>query len=186
MEPAEFFAPQQAWPSGERHVVGKAEGAILDLGAGAGRHSLYLQGLGHEVSAVDSSPGAVAVCRSRGIRDVRLADLRRLAGRRRWDTLLMMCGNLGLAGDREPTRRLLTRLAAMTTPGGLLIGDSVDPLSDDPQVRLRLHYGPLTSPWWQQINIPPSEIEGLLDDTGWRLEDRIGDVEGYAVVLRRH
>lgn len=185
MQPAGFFAPQPTWPSWEQHVVGYAEGAILDLGAGAGRHSLYLQDLGHEVSAMDSSPGAVAVCRSRGIRDVRLADLRRLGGRRRWDTLLLMCGNLGLAGDRTPTRRLLTRLAAMTTPGGLLIGDSVDPVSDDPHVRLRLHYGALASPWWDQINIPPSEIEVLVEGTGWRLEERVGDDDGYAVVLRR-
>ncbi|HVF07771.1 MAG TPA: methyltransferase domain-containing protein [Actinomycetota bacterium] len=165
--------------------MGKAAGAVVDLGAGAGRHSLSLQDLGHEVAAVDSSPGAVAVCRSRGIRDVRLADLRRLGTGRRWETVLLMCGNLGLAGDREPTRRLLTRLAAMTTTGGLLIGDSVDPVSDDPHVRLRLHYGALTSPWWDQINIPPSEMEPLVEGTGWRLEERVGGEDGYAVVLRR-
>ncbi len=185
LQPADFFAPQQAWPSWEQHVVGRAEGAILDLGAGAGRHSLCLQDLGHEVSAVDSSPGAVAVCRSRGIRDVRLADLRRLAGEERWDTLLLMCGNLGLAGDRGSTRRLLTRLAAVTTPGGMLIGDSVDPGSDDPHVRLRLHYGALATPWWYQINIPPSEIEAFVEGAGWRLEEQVGDEEGYGVVLRR-
>ena len=53
----------------------------------------------------------------------------------------------------------------MTPVGGLLIGDSVDPTSDDPDdlayesrneeagfqrghVRLRLHYGDLVTPWW--------------------------------------
>ena len=44
----------------------------------------------------------------------------------------MMCGYLGLAGDWEPTRVLFKRLAQMTSAGGLLIGDSVDPTSDDP------------------------------------------------------
>ena len=120
-----------------------------------------------------------------GIRDVRLADLRRLGSGRRWDTVLLMCGNLGLAGARGSTRQLLTRLAATTTTGGLLIGDSVDPEDDDPHVRLRLRYGARTSPWWEQINIPPSEIEALVEGTGWRLEEQVGDGDGYAVVLRR-
>ena len=113
-----------------------------------------------------------------------------------------MCGNLGLAGDWDPTRRLLTRLANMTVSGGLLIGDSVDPTSDDPldleyeernrragfhvgHVRLRLRYRDLMTPWWEQINIPPAEVETLVDGTGWKLEERLSEDEGYAVVLRR-
>lgn len=90
----------------------------------------------------------------------------------------------------------------MTLSGGLLIGDSVDPTSDDPRdleyeernrrdgyhvghVRLRLRYTDLVTPWWEQINIPPAEIETLVDGTGWSLEERLLDDEGYAVVLRR-
>jgi SAM-dependent methyltransferase len=66
---------------------------VLDLGAGAGRHSLHLQSLGHRVTAVDTSPGAVEVCRARGIGDVLLADLTKLVDKRTWDTILLMCGN---------------------------------------------------------------------------------------------
>jgi hypothetical protein len=32
----------------------------------------------------------------------------------------------------EPTRALLRRLAQRTSTGGVLIGDSIDPASDDP------------------------------------------------------
>jgi SAM-dependent methyltransferase len=200
MQPEEFFLPHEAWPWLERHAVGLATGAVLDLGAGAGRHSLHLQDLGHEVTAVDSSPGAVAVCRSRGIRDVRLADLTTLRDGQRWETVLLMCGNLGLAGEWEPTRRLLRQLGAMTVAGGLLIGDSVDP--DDPEdldyqernrrtglqlgrVRLRLRYGDLLTPWWELLNLPPADIEGLVDGTGWRLEEHLMEGADHVVVLRR-
>jgi SAM-dependent methyltransferase len=200
LQPEEFFLRQEDWPPWEQRALGLASGAVLDLGAGAGRHSLHLQNLGHEVTAVDSSPGAVEVCRARGIRDVRLADLTTLHGDQRWETVLLMCGNLGLAGDWEPTRRLLEQLGAMTVPGGLLIGDSVDP--DDPddleypernrragfhrgRVRLRLHYGDLVSPWWDLLNIPPAEMEALVDGTGWRLEEHVEEGDDHLVVLRR-
>jgi SAM-dependent methyltransferase len=201
LQPNEFFQPHDAWPRWEQRAIGHAQGAVLDLGAGAGRHSLHLQNLGHRVTAVDNSPGAVEVCRSRGIGDVRMADLTKLVANGTWDTILLMCGNLGLAGDWEPTRRLLTRLRKRTSRGGILIGDSVDPTSDDPldlayeernrsegfhrgHVRLRLHYGDLVTPWWDQINFPPADIRGLLEGTGWRLDERLGGADGYAVVLR--
>ena len=196
------FSSFGEWGNWEQRLVGSAKGAVLDLGAGAGRHSLYLQNRGHEVTAVDVSPGAVAVCLARGILDVRSADLRCQSIDGMWDTILLMCGNLGLAGDWEPTRDLLGRLARMTPVGGLLIGDSVDPTSDDPDdlayesrneeagfhrghVRLRLHYGDLVTPWWDQINFPPGEIEELVEGTGWSLIETLGDAEGYGVALRR-
>lgn len=59
VQPAAFFLPRQAWPPWEQHVLGSAAGTVLDLGAGAGRRWLHLQGLGHEVTAVDASSGAL-------------------------------------------------------------------------------------------------------------------------------
>ena len=202
LQPTDFFAPHDEWTFWEQAAIARASGAVLDLGAGAGRHSLHLQHKGHEVTAVDASPGAVEVCRARGIADARLGDLNEMPPDGRWDTILLMCGNLGLGGDWEPTRSLLTRLGQLTTRGGLLIGDSVDPTSDDPaslayeernreagfhrgHVRLRLHYGDLVTPWWRQINFPPTDIGELVEGTGWTVEDQMGDAEGYAVVLRR-
>jgi SAM-dependent methyltransferase len=200
MQPEEFFLPHDAWPWWEQHALGLAAGSVLDLGAGAGRHSVHFQDLGHEVTAVDSSPGAVAVCRARGVRDVRLADLTTLRAGRRWETLLLMCGNLGLAGEWEPTRRLLKQLGAMTVAGGLLIGDSVDPADPEDldyqernrraglqlgRVRLRLRYGDLLTPWWELLNLPPADIEGLVDETGWRLEEHLMEGADHLVVLRR-
>lgn len=202
LQPEEFFLPYEGWTSWEQQLIGMASGSVLDLGAGAGRHCVHLQDVGHEVTAVDASPGAVEVCRARGIRDVRQADLRELTADRTWDTVLLMCGNLGLGGDWEPTRDLLRRLARMTSADGLLIGDSVDPTSDDPDdiayedrneeigfhrwhVRLRLHYRDLVTPWWDQINLPPTVIEELVEGTGWSMIERLGDDEGYGVVLRR-
>jgi SAM-dependent methyltransferase len=201
LQPADFFLPVDAGPRWERDALDAATGAILDLGAGAGRHAVHFRSMGHPVTAVDVSPGAVAVCRTRGVADVRELDLRDPPDGS-WDTVLLMGGNLGLAGDWQPTRNLLGRLASMVPVGGVLIGDSVDPTSDDPEylayearndaagfhrghVRLRLRYGDLVGAWWDQLNIAPSDLDHLVDRTGWTLEGRFDDPEGYSVVLRR-
>jgi hypothetical protein len=113
-----------------------------------------------------------------------------------------MGGNLGLAGDWEPTRRLLLALAGNTNLGGCLIGDTVDPTSEEAadlayeernrrdgfhrgHVRLRLHYGSVATPWWDLLNVPSSDLESLIEGTPWALEESVGDDDGYAVVLRR-
>ena len=84
----------------------------------------------------------------------------------------------------------------------MLIGDSVDPTSDAPadlayqdrnrmagshrgHIRLRLRYRDLVTPWWDRLNVPLHDLERLIDETGWVLEDRLGNADGYAVVLRR-
>lgn len=97
LSPGWFFAPQSEWADAEKRVLGLVgAGPILDLGCGGGRHSLHFQHLGFDVTAVDLSPGAVRVCRERGVRDVRLLDLRTPPSDKRWRAILLMCGNLGL------------------------------------------------------------------------------------------
>jgi hypothetical protein len=88
----------------------------------------------------------------------------------------------------------------MTVAGGLLIGDSVDPADPEDldyqernrraglqlgRVRLRLRYGDLLTPWWELLNLPPADIEGLVDETGWRLEEHLMEGADHLVVLRR-
>jgi SAM-dependent methyltransferase len=204
MPAAAFFLDEASWSPEERAVLGHASsGPVLDLGAGAGRHALHLQALGHDVTAVDVSPGAVEVCRERGVRDVRRADLSDPPTDRRWMTVLLMCGNLGLAGGWDETRELLRRLAAASGPGAVLIADTVDPtLMDDDhtvahtrrntarglpvgQVRLRLRYGPATTPWFDLLNVPVADVRPLVDGTGWELETHlVAEVDHY-LVLRR-
>jgi SAM-dependent methyltransferase len=203
LQPAEFFAPPDAWPEWERRAVAAVSGPVLDLGAGAGRHSLFLQEAGHEVTAVDYSPGAVEVCRARGVLDVRLADLTDPPEDRRWGAVLLMCGNLGLAGNWQATRSLLARLARGSRSDAIVVTDTVDPTVDNDAddlayfernvrigrdlglVRLRLRYGELATPWWDLLLVPRLDVDRLVRGTGWAVRERIDDGADYLLTLAR-
>jgi SAM-dependent methyltransferase len=67
MHPEWFFRGVERWEWWDQQLLPLiGQGPVLDLGAGAGRASLYLQERGLAVTAVDASPGAVEVCRRRG------------------------------------------------------------------------------------------------------------------------
>jgi hypothetical protein len=57
------------------------------------RCSICVAGL--KVTAVDGSPGAIEVCRRRGVADVRLGEVKDPPGDRRWPGVLL-CSNFGL------------------------------------------------------------------------------------------
>jgi SAM-dependent methyltransferase len=200
-----FFLDAADWSPEERQVLGYAPTGdpVLDLGAGAGRHALWFQSRGHEVTALDASPGAVEVCRARGVADARLGDLTDPPGDRPWATVLLMGGNLGLAGGWDETRALLTHLAAICAPGAVVIADTVDPtaLSDEHslahvarnldagrppgQIRLRLQYGDRATPWWDQLNVPVADVARLVAGTGWTVASHVVATVDHYVVLRQ-
>jgi SAM-dependent methyltransferase len=197
-----FFSESESWPRLETLLLEHARGRrVLDLGAGAGRHSLYLQERGHSVDAVDNSAGAVEVCRRRGVRHVVLADVTH-PPKGPYDTVLMMCGNLGLAGDVQRTRKLLRTLHERTSSEARLLADSVDPLFDtdssdtyfaaeqgsdraDGLVTIRIRYGSLTTRWFNLLCPPRHRLSTVVDGTGWAIQERYDDDETYGVVLRR-
>ena len=59
---ANYFAGFKNWPKIQKRAIKFASGRVLDIGAGAGRVSLYLQKRGFDVTAIDNSPLAIKVC----------------------------------------------------------------------------------------------------------------------------
>jgi RimJ/RimL family protein N-acetyltransferase len=187
MHPAWFFRDHDEWDPWERDlfdVVRHHGGPVLDLGAGAGRAARWLQAEGLEVTAVDASPGAVAVCRARGVADARLGDVLDPPSDRRWRAFLLSCGNLGLGGSFDGTRRLLARLAAIAAPDAVLVGDTVD-TGEPADLSLRIRYGETATPWWRQRNLRVAEIPAVVEGTGWTLDRHVLALPDHAVLLRR-
>ena len=67
-DPGQYLSPHRKWPVADREAIKQARGRVLDIGCGAGRHALHLQDKGLDVTAIDRSPGAVKVCKLRGVK----------------------------------------------------------------------------------------------------------------------
>ena len=61
-DPKLYFSDYTDWAPFEQKAMEFAKGRVLDIGCGAGRHSLYLQKKGFDVLGIDSSPLAVEIC----------------------------------------------------------------------------------------------------------------------------
>jgi glycosyltransferase A (GT-A) superfamily protein (DUF2064 family)/SAM-dependent methyltransferase len=112
-------------------VVSRCRGPVLDLGCGPGRMVQALAEAGIPALGVDMSAVAVWGTRSRGALAIqaRLAD--RLPAEGRWETVLLMDGNIGIDGN---VGALLERCRSLLLPGGTIIVE-IDPRPDWHQTR---------------------------------------------------
>jgi len=182
-----YFAEYRDWPSLERKAMRYTRGRVLDIGCGAGRHSLYLQQKGLDVVGIDNSPLAIEVCKLRGLRDVRPVPITRIGPQLGvFDTVLMLGNNFGLFGNPDRAKRLLRRLRGITSRRGRIIAQSVDPYrTDNPdhleyhernrqrgraagQIKLRIRYRKYTTPWWGLLLVSKEEMADIIGGTGWR------------------
>ena len=121
---ATLFRTLDDMPTIERKALELANGSILDVGGGAGCHSLALQEMGKSVTAIDISPLCVATMRERGVVDVREQDFFTMEGR--FDTILMLMNGIGIVGSLSHLPAFFMQLDALLAPGGQVLCDSSD------------------------------------------------------------
>lgn len=120
-----FFRTESEMNEAELEAMNRCKGRVLDVGAGAGCHSLILQQRGMEVLALERSALSCEVLRTRGLREVGEADVMHLSGQQ-FDTILLLMNGFGIAGNEDGLVSLLSHLKTLLAPGGRIIGDSTD------------------------------------------------------------
>ncbi len=120
-----LFRNYDQMPVLEQIALGLSKGKVLDVGCGAGSHSFFLQNKGLEVTALDISPGAINVCRQRGIQNAVLGDIRSFAGSK-FDTILLLMHGIGMAETLANLEPFLLKLRSLLNPGGQILLDSSD------------------------------------------------------------
>lgn len=126
-----FFRDFSDMPALEQTALSHCQGHVLDVGAGAGSHALYLQAQGHPVTTLDLSPGAVKVQQDRGIKqamcaDIHSPDTHKALANTQFDTLLLLMNGIGLAGTLAGLTQLLEKAKSWLTPTGIILLDSSD------------------------------------------------------------
>ena len=121
---ATLFRDVDEMPAIEREALRLTRGATLDVGAGAGCHSLPLQARGIDVTAIDISPLAVETMRQRGVRRATEQDFYDTRGK--YDTILMLMNGIGIVGTLAEMPRFFSQLDRILAPGGQVLCDSSD------------------------------------------------------------
>ena len=127
MSVAYLFRNFSGMPKLEQQALLLSKGKILDVGCGAGSHSLYLQKEKNlEVTAIDISNNAVEACQLRGITDVFKIDLLEFNSVDKFDTILLLMNGTGIFGKLENVSKYLQKLKSLLAENGQILIDSSD------------------------------------------------------------
>lgn len=126
MEVSYLFRSFKDMPILEQKALLLAKGKILDVGCGAGSHSLYLQEKGLEVTAIDISENAIKACKLRGLKNARVQNILDLDVQEKYDTILLLMNGTGIFGTLANTSKYLQKLKSVLSPNGQILIDSSD------------------------------------------------------------
>lgn len=111
----------------EQKALQLAKGSVLDVGCGAGSHTLALQNERKlDVTAIDISENAVKACQLRGIENVKVANILDLDVENKFDTILLLMNGTGIFGTLNETAKYLQKLKSLLNQGGQILIDSSD------------------------------------------------------------
>jgi precorrin-6B methylase 2 len=125
IDPAHFFRKKEELPALEKTAIELCRGKVLDVGAGAGCHTLILQDMGIAVTAIEKSELASMVMEKRGVASLVTDSIFNFKGQE-FDTILMLMNGAGLAGTLDGLKSLFTHLKTLIHSDGQILMDSTD------------------------------------------------------------
>ena len=121
-----LFRSYNEMPKIEQKALQLATGKILDVGCGAGSHSLSLQNDRNlEVTSIDLSENAIETCKLRGVKNVKVQDILDFEGEK-FDTIILLMNGVGIFGKLENCNKYLSKLKSLLNEGGQILLDSSD------------------------------------------------------------
>lgn len=206
VDPAQtYFSECENWGLHQRKAMEFVRGRVLDVGCGAGRHSLYLQKLGFDVIGIDVSPLAVKVCRLRGLKKAKVMAIESVNFKpRSFDSVVMLGNNFSLFGSFKKARRLLRKFRSITSDDALIIAETRDPYkTDNPsylkyyefnvkrgrmsgQLRGRIRFEGYISKWFDWLMVSKKEMVEILNGTGWKVKEFIESEDAqYTAIIKK-
>ena len=174
-----FFREEMDFSVIENLALIECKGKVLDLGAGAGAHSLVLQNRRFDVTALENSAGCIQVLQQSGVNKCIKADFS--AHHAKYDTVLAMMNGIGLAGTLEKVPNFLTKCMSLLHENGQLLIDSSDisylyeegvkqPSGYYGEVRYQYEYKGAKGQWFDWIYVDQEKLTEIVKDLGLSLE----------------
>lgn len=120
-----LFRSYRQMPVLEKKALSLCKGTVLDVGACAGCHSIYLQEKGLDVTSLEISRLCCEVLKSRNLKKILQQDIFQLNGDK-FDTILLLMNGTGIAGTLAGLDVLLHHLGTLLNPQGQILIDSSD------------------------------------------------------------
>ena len=196
-----YFSGYDDFPGYEKKILKYADGKILDIGCGAGRHSLFLQKKGCSVVGMDFSKLAIKVSKIRGLKNCVLASAFSLPFKKNsFDSVLLMGNNFGICGNNS--ENFLRKVYDVTSENGKIIAVSTNPEDTKKQehlkyhelnrksnkpvglVNIRIEYKNTIGNWFELLLLGVNELKVLCEKTGWKIKQIVKGENGvYSMML---
>ena len=200
LSPAYFFRTFEQMPLQEKEALKRCKGKVLDIGAGAGAHSIWLKENGLAVVSLDISPLSCETMRQRGLTEVICGDIYSLEGLK-FDTILLLMNGAGVAQTIAGLPVLLNHLKQLLNTGGRILADSSDLLylfTDENgetwidiasdtyygEMEYQLSYKKVKGKKFPWLFVDPDTLTDYAEKSGYRVINRItGEHFDYLVEL---
>jgi len=156
-------------------VLSRAQGPVLDIGCGPGRHVRALSERGIVTLGIDLTPQLVATAQAAGLDVLHRSVFGPVPAAGRWRCALLLDGNVGIGGDPVA---LLRRIGQLITPDGQVLvetaGTDTSPVTVTAHIDLDGHRGPSFA--WQTIGMTTLALAApaadMIVSETWADEDR--------------
>lgn len=174
-----YFRKEEDMPELELTALELCSGKVLDVGAGAGSHALYLQHRNVDVTVLEISPLASAVMKHRGVKKIINDDVFNYHNSQ-YDTLLLLMNGIGLASSIEGLHKFLKHAKTLLLPGGQLIFDSSDvaylykknKFPNDKyygEIDFRYEYKRQKTQWFTWLYVDRNMLTKIANEEGWTM-----------------
>ncbi len=191
-----YFRNESEMPDAEIYALDLCRGRVLEVGAGAGNHSIALQDRGLEVFPIDINPDAVDIMQKRGLSTARCLDFFSLE-HEQYDSILLLMNGIGFIGTLDRLGAFLKQSHKLLKPGGIVLFDSADIASDRKaeinylngkypgEVKFHFEYKSKSGLPFKWLFLDPETLRQKALNTGWQLQIAYQNREAAYLALLR-
>ncbi|MBM3230428.1 class I SAM-dependent methyltransferase [Candidatus Pacearchaeota archaeon] len=179
-----YFDKNKPFTRLERKILSLSKGRILDLGCGIGSFIPELAKRG-KVQGIDISPTMIRICKNRGFKEVEVADIFKFKSQNKFDTIVLLDENMGLAGTLNKTKKLLRKLSHLLAPEGQILANIEEVKGDYSIWEARALWKNVRGPWFKWIKINSKFLIRLCKEQGLSAEVIQRDGPRYVIRIRK-